>query len=294
MNAILCIAARHLAISNPDDVTYSTAAAKHLSRALSLFYHNLSDIQTPVHVDAFIATSVLLQYEVWTNTDFLSREDGVVSFTPARDRFFALSSSLKQVFLDSIPFALGKPSIFLKYVAFCTRSALIGAAKVSHTTWARYQDYFSYHRPLSMELLDVPPQCVQGTDPAISNLHKDRALGTHVGSHEVEDGYVSTVTEICLLESFLSEERSTDASPLVPKLARYIFTFPVVCCGGFGSMVQQSDPHALLLLYHFYRSVRILLPADEFWWAHKRATLSETVLKEWLTKEISKQAGTCN
>jgi len=111
-------------------------------------------------------------------------------------------------------------------------------------------------------------------------------------SDSEEMGYATIINELCLILSFLPEAQPSEPvrtkTSLLPELVRYIFTFPVMCRGPFASMVQQSDPHALLLLYHFYRAVRILLPPDEGWWAYKRAKLSETVLKAWLIAEIGK------
>jgi hypothetical protein len=82
---------------------YPKAAANHLSRTLSLFRHGLSNFNS-IHLGVFIATSVLLQYEVWTSTDFCSLQDHrLVSFDLAKDRIFALSSGMKEVFLKSVP-----------------------------------------------------------------------------------------------------------------------------------------------------------------------------------------------
>ncbi len=47
-------------------------------------------------------------------------------------------------------------------------------------------------------------------------------------------------------------------------------------------MVQHGDPHAVLLLYHFYRAVLILLPAEKYWWAQKRAAEYVGAVKIWL------------
>lgn len=294
MNAILCLAARHLTILQPEDATYPTAAASHLSRALSRFRHELSDIFTPFHLDAFIATSSLLQYEVWTSTDFFSpQDDGVVSLDPARDRIFALSSGLKQVFLKSVPLASDQPSVFMPHIRHNPRNILVEAAQISNGTLAKYQDFFSYHRPLNLELLNIPLPYIRGTDLNIANPWQERVPKLQDPLDPVLDGYAPIVTELCLILSFLPEARPPESVstelPLLPELARYIFSFPLLCRGPFASMIHQSNPHALLLLYHFYRAVRILLPPSECWWAHRRATLSETVLKEWLIGESAKQ-----
>lgn len=156
MNAMLCVTARHLAFLQPDDTTYPTAAANHLSRALSLFRHELSHFNS-THLDAFIATSILLQYEVWTSTDFCSpQDDREVSFDPAKDRIFALSSGMKEVFLKSVPLISSQPSVLLTYLAYSPRDVLVEAAQISNDKLARYQALFSYNCPLSLEQLNIP------------------------------------------------------------------------------------------------------------------------------------------
>lgn len=106
MNATLSVAARHLAFLQPEDATYPTAASSHLCRALSGFRKALSKKFPWTHIDAFIATLVLLQHEVWTSPDVFSlQDDGMVSFDPSKDGIFAFCSSLKQVFVKSVRLA---------------------------------------------------------------------------------------------------------------------------------------------------------------------------------------------
>jgi hypothetical protein len=289
MNSVLCIAARHLAFLQPDDTTYPMAAANHLSRALSRFRYELSNSLTSIHLDAFIATSVLPQYEVWTNTDFCPpSKNGRSSFDPMRDRIFALSRGLKQVFLKSV-LAMGQPSILMRHAAYNLRDALIAAVMINRETLNTYQTLFSYRQPIHIGQLDLPLPYIRTADLAIAwdNLPK---IAEAVGS--VEFGYSLVVNECCLLLSFLSEAqqpplKTGDEKPLLPDLVRYIFSSPIMCRRTFGTMVHESEPHVLLLLYHFYRAVTILFPEDTCWWAGNRARLSERVLKEWLTFEMA-------
>ena len=294
MNAILCVAARHLAILQPEEATYPITAASHLCRALSRFRHELSNDFTLTHVDAFIATSLLFQYEIWTSTGICSpQDDGVVSFDPSRDRIFAFCSSLKKVFLKSVPLIIDQPSVFMPHIQYHPTNVLVGAAQISNATLTQYQDFFSYHRPLNLGLLNIPLPYTRGTDLAISNPWQNHVPKVQDAPDPIDDGYAPVIARLCLILSFLPEARPPDSisaeSSLLPELAKYILSFPVMCHGPFASMVQQSDPHALLLLYHFYSAVRILLPPCEYWWAHKRATMSETFLRKWLTRESAKQ-----
>ncbi|XXH02617.1 hypothetical protein Hte_008996 [Hypoxylon texense] len=308
MNTILCVAARHLAFLRPDDATYPRAAASHLCRALPGFRHELSNNFKLTHIDAFIATSLLLQYEAWTSTDFSpDQDDAAMSFDPTRDRVFAMGSSLKEVFLKSVPLLSGQPSKFLPLLRYNPMDNLVAAAKISNGTLAKYQQFFSYTRPISLELLDAPLPCSGDTDVAVSNLWQHPVSRARNEPEPVDDGYAPIIARLCLVLSFLPEAQPLEyngaKTALFSDLARYILSFPIICHGPFAvtqqgrrgpfsSMVQQGDPHALSLLYHFYRAAKILLPPDECWWAHKRAAVSEANLKEWLMKESTKQVDT--
>jgi hypothetical protein len=290
INAILCIAARHLACLQPDDITYPMVAVRHLSRSLSLFQHELSNNFPSMHIDAFIATSVLLQYEVWTNTDFCSSlEDGSVSFEPMKDRIFSLSSGLKQVFLKDLPIESGHPSILLEHAADDPRAKLLEAAQISSETRAQHQALFSSDKPLRLEHISVRLPYKRNTSQ-VSMSEGVNVMKCTAGSENVDVGYSYIVRELCLVLSFLPEAQPP-SSPFAEKslleaLVKYIFAFPVMCRGAFASLVERNDPHALLVLYHFYRAVGILLPRENCWWAHKRAELSEVVLKKWLIHHI--------
>ncbi|KAI0133848.1 hypothetical protein BJ170DRAFT_176849 [Xylariales sp. AK1849] len=291
MNAILCVAARHLAIIRPADSTYSIAAASQSCRASSQLRYELSKGFNSIHIDAFIATTLLLQYEIWTSTDLdLPQYHGVITY----DRIFEFSSSLKQVFIKTVPLACGQPSVLMQHIRQSPINILARATQISNVTLARYQHFFSYRRPLNWQLLSFPLLSTQGTDEVNFEPWQLCVPQTQGVPDQIEDGYVPVIDHLCLIMSFLPEARSPNSvsteSPILPGLARYIHSFPVLCSGPFASMVQRSDPHALLLLYHFYRAVRILLPSDQYWWAHKRATVSEAALKQWLARESAEQA----
>jgi hypothetical protein len=141
---------------------------------LSQFRHELSNNLTTTHVDAFIATSVLFQYEVWSNTNFLSpHDDGIVSFDPSRDRMFAFCSGLKQVFLKGLSHASVQPSILLPHLQHNPTDILVEFSQISSDTLAKYQEFFPYCCPPNLELLDIPLHH-RGADPTISNLWREQ------------------------------------------------------------------------------------------------------------------------
>lgn len=279
MNAILCVSARHLAVLNPEDPKYAAVAASHLCKALEQFRYELANNFTSTNIDAFVAMSMLLQFEIWTSTDSL--QDG--TFDPTRERFFSHSASLKQVFLKALPLILKHPSVFLPQLQQNPMIKLVEAAQISNGTLAKYQDFFSPSRLLNVEQLQPLP-FTRGTD--LANVWE-------YGRSQME-GFEPIINHICLILSFLPEAEPDAVTSLLPQLASYVVSFPVLCRGFFALKVHQSDPHALLLLYHFYRAVRMILPADECWWAQKRATTSETILKEWLIRESARLSAGLN
>lgn len=288
-NAILCISARHLSVLLPEDSSYSTTAAAHLGHALSQFRHRLSGDFKSTHIDAFIATSLLLQYEIWTSIDdYSSPQDDSISFGMPRDRIFAFCSSLKKMFLNCVPMICDQPSVFMPYITHDSRNVLIETAEISHNTLTAYQTIFSYERPLSANSFSPRISHTQGTNLATSEEWQHSTLNTTEIASPIDNCYKPIVTQLCLILSFLPESQPPNSIdlrfPMIPELVKHIHSFPVICHGCFNSMIQQGDPHALLLLFHFYRAVRILIPENECWWVHRRARVSEVALKDCLMR----------
>jgi hypothetical protein len=273
-NAILSISARHLAFLQPEAQKYPTVAANHLYRAIAQLREELSERPSSTHPDAFIATSILLQFEIWTNTDF--DQDGV--FDPSAEHFFTFNLSLKKVFLKKASLLSNRPSEFLKNIQHNPMLKLIEQAQISNATVVDHQRFFSRKLPFNADMFK-PLQYTHGT-----------VLANPWGDHRKETtGYASVINHLCLILSFVPEAGADAVTSLLPELTRYIASFPLICGKHFAEMVHQSDPHSLLLLYPFYRAVKILLPPGQCWWAQKRATVSEIILKEWLIRKCMKQ-----
>jgi hypothetical protein len=292
MNATLCISARHLAFLCPEDASYPTVAGSHLCHALSLFRDNLSENFSSTHLDAFVATSLLLQYAVWTSIDFVSRgDDGVDVVDPEKDSIFSFSAGLKEVFLKCVPSSIHQPSVFMPLIRRNPWPLLASAANIGGETLEKFQEYFS-RSPLHVDMLNIPLPYLRNKDPDFEALWEEGGPTVTNAADPREDAYASVVTRLCLIMSFLPEaqppEPITAESSLLPEMARIVYSFPMACRGRYAEMVHQGDPHALLLLYHFYRAARILLPRDEYWWVHHRASVGEEVLRESLLRMASR------
>jgi hypothetical protein len=180
-----------------------------------------------------------------------------------------------------------------------SRHVLVNAAKLSRKSLKNFRWFFSYDRPLSPSLLSVPLPFVRDSDLAPEDfwtveIPKLAEIGPSKSKEEGYslEGYYSIVDRLCLVLSFLPEAQARDCESLNPELAanvsRYLIIFPVLCDQQFVSMVKHGDPHAMILLYHFYRAVRILVPSTEHWWAQRRASLAETVIEQWLLQECAR------
>ncbi len=298
MQSILCLSARHLSILHPEEPKYAAAASTHLIRTLSLHRDDLTRDISVTNVDALMTTAILLHYELWNNVDFVSLEtDGNMSLDLTKDFLFRLSSGTKHVFMNSIRSVFDKPSVYVPYIRFSPRAVLVKAARISRKTLEKFQEHFAYDRPLEISMMSVPLPYIrgnkEGTDLAGDECWILRAAEMEASDRMTPECFSLLIIRLCLILSFLPEAQDTPSQPLLdPEIAaalsRYIFSFPVVCHKPIVSMIRDGDLHVLLLLYHFYRAVRILLVSDRDWWAQRRASILEMVLHEHLLQELAR------
>lgn len=304
MNAILCVAARHRASLQPGESTYVAAASNHLSRTLGRFRYEMSRPFPSIHLDAFILTSLLLHYEIWMGDDFMTPRDDTCNMHTVNaltDHLFSYCSSMKQVFLKCVPHALGQSSVCMPHIRCNSPIEFLTTMSEQKNGELRnkYRERL-LRSPVSLDLLDLGDMV--DSEPVRETHHELKDDTPAVSERENGGGemaeYERAITGLSLLLSFLpnnhsqpnGELQSIDNSfvkTILPELASYILLFPVMCHGQFAFKVQQSDLRALIVLYHFYRAVGILLPSREYWWAHHRARASEQILHDWLTRQIS-------
>ena len=344
-DALLCVAARHLAVLQQDTVesaAFASAAATHLCRALSGFRYSLTTNLAGMPFDVFIASSILLQIELWTSTEFIVRDEaGAGRAKPTRsrspatadkkhqstridfggDRLFAFSASLKQVLLRSGQTMLEEsdmPSAFIGSMRHDAIGNLVRAARLDADTFSRYRTFFSAEsldKERSTTLRDrirnhmLPPVTrlpLSNSSTTPSAYPASHALLLRVGTvatvaedaaqahaqadaiwaaNKMSDGsgeHWRIIDRLCLILSFLPEaQRQTQEPPQLPlgDLSHCIFSFPILCRGPFNAMLQEGRPASLLIFYHFYRAICILLPGGDYWWAHGRASVLETAMR---------------
>ncbi|KAI0433341.1 hypothetical protein F5Y09DRAFT_83506 [Xylaria sp. FL1042] len=301
MSAILGVAARHLSIIRPNGRTYRTAAANHLCRASSRLRDELSKGGDSIHLDPFLATSVLFYYDTWTNADyFLPRQEDDVTPDTWIDRVFGFSSSLKKTLLTCFQRPWEQPSVFRQSLTKNPVDELAAIFAASSDEVARYEAFFSYHRPISMEMLNEPLANVVHEAQINSSSEPDCIYQIRdTLDPAAEDAYVPVARRLCLILPLLSQDQSQNPTlnpvppSMLPLLARFILSFPLLGFSTFPTLIERGDSHALFLLYHFYRAVRKLLSHKDWWWAHKRAAMAEGVLRERLVRKINNRLEAC-
>ncbi|KAL2858584.1 hypothetical protein BJY01DRAFT_201362 [Aspergillus pseudoustus] len=70
--------------------------------------------------------------------------------------------------------------------------------------------------------------------------------------------------------------------PREADIERLFYGFPIFCCGPFATSMMRGESRALVFLYHFYRTARILLPPGRCWWASVRSRFMEELILEEL------------
>jgi hypothetical protein len=176
----------------------------------------LSERPSSTHPDAFIATSILLQFEIWTNTDF--NHDGV--FDPSAEHFFTFNLSLKKVFLEKASLLSNRPSEFLKNIQHNPMIKLIEQAQISNGTVVEHQRFFSRELPFNADMFKPLPY-THGT--VLANPWDDHRKET--------TGYASVINHLCLVLSFVPEAGADAITSFLPELTRYIASFPLISTG---------------------------------------------------------------
>lgn len=75
-----------------------------------------------------------------------------------------------------------------------------------------------------------------------------------------------------------------------PIVLGYLFSFPTVLGGPLFSISRAADTRALVVLFHFYHSGRVLLTSPGSWWARERSQVLEKLILQELK---SRGLGVC-
>lgn len=286
MHAILCLSANHLAFLRPEDAQYDMAAATHLSQMLRLFQEDLTRTSTVSNIDRRLAAVTLLSYIVWSEMDVNpSGAESLITSDAIHDRVFSFGAGTFGVFMSANLVAVDDGSIFVPHAKYSPRAALCNFIGLTSATIDSYQSFFDYNRPVTVDRLSVPNYFDQ---PDIGTREEqDLTPYFHIPTEarDIVEAYTRVIPRLCVMLALLPEMASPGNEKayedIMPDLARYVFTFPVVCFRESERLSRRQGPKWWLILYHFYRAARIALPS-RFWWAQQRCRFMEPLLREML------------
>ncbi|KAF2006801.1 hypothetical protein P154DRAFT_421197 [Amniculicola lignicola CBS 123094] len=287
MHAILSISARHLAYLCPNEPKYGIAATAHFTKTLSMFRKDINERFTAFTMDPVMATSVLIFFELWMQTEFVVKDsNGRDILDLSQDTIFRLAGGLVEIFLSANSVIYEKPSSFLAEMVYSPRLSLNSVAHLSKEKLASLYSFFSYTQPLRYEQLSITSALASEGHP---NSQHSESIGIPAAGEE-DDIFLAhkdVVSRLAVIIPFLPEVRGQEPeAPNVSDLARYAFTFLILIYPYAERAISRQDPKGLLLLYHFYRAVRILLGSSNCWWTHRRARLLEPLLEARLRTEF--------
>ncbi|KAH0432392.1 C6 transcription factor [Colletotrichum camelliae] len=258
MTAMLATSARHLSVLRPDEPVYNEATLTLLSRSCAGFSAALSQEDGREKHNPLFFTAMLIHYLTWCNLDFLEDEE-----MPANgrrldlkgDQLFLLSSGVR-VFLSSTR-AQGPDSIFanMSSISQCSALETIVASQGMDCDGI-VTDFMRRFDELSTSQTELSTETT-----------KER------------EAYQAIVTRLSVILALWRHREANSSPPQRADLERYILSFPLFCVGTFLEMVVGSDTRALLVLYHFYRTSRLLLGTEESWWASRRLNTMEALIK---------------
>ncbi|KAF6825574.1 C6 transcription factor [Colletotrichum plurivorum] len=277
MTAMLAASARHISTLRPQEHVYAQAAMALLSRSCAAFIEVLEKHDdSGDKCDPLFFTAMLIHHLTWCNLTFL--EDQAVSGvtdTPldlTGDQLFLLSSG-PRTFLSSTR-ARGPESVFADMSSTSQCGALEAIVEAQGWDCDAIVDCFMdrYDEITAQEEKYQPDNTrIPGTDLSIQRDDGRRS------------SYKAIVRRLSVPIALLQHKLSNPTPPQASDIERFIFSFPLFFFGPILDMTASGDSRALLVLYHFYRTSRLLLGHRQ-WWASERLETMEALIKQELER----------
>jgi hypothetical protein len=137
---MLSLAAKHLSVLRPQDPRYAEAAMVMLNRSLSSYRETVPLPLTADNCDSRLGTSVLINYMVWSDLDFLEGQSILTNPTAggldlSRDLMFLLSGGVRQVFFSAFPIFQNHGGVFSTIGSYHPCDNLEEEAERRGTNW---------------------------------------------------------------------------------------------------------------------------------------------------------------
>jgi hypothetical protein len=154
---------------------------------------------------------------------------------------------------------------------------------------ASCHSFFSHATPLTYDQLSAASIFKRKPMPGLGERPAEQPSE---GEASYLTDHKNAVSRLAVLLPFLPELQGPEfpevSEQLMPDLTRYAFTFLIWIQEYAEKTISRQDPKGFLVLYHFYRAVRIWLGGPSGWWAHKRARLLEPMLERRLRGAFDK------
>ncbi|KAF6835851.1 C6 transcription factor [Colletotrichum musicola] len=264
VTAMLAVSARHISVLRPQEHVYARAAMDLLSRSCAAFIEVLKKPEdSGDKCDPLFFTAMLIHHLTWCNLTLL--EDQAAPGATGKpldltgDQLFLLSSG-PRTFLSSTR-ARGSESVFADLSSTSQCGAL--EAIVEAQGW----------------------DCNAIVDCFMDRY--DEITAKEEKNHPSDDGrrssYQAIVSRLSVPIALLQHKLSNPTPPRAADIERFIFSFPLFFFGPILDMTASGDSRALLVLYHFYRTSRLLL-GHRLWWASERLETLEALIKRELER----------
>lgn len=316
MHALLLVSSKHLSYLSPNNSEYQQASLFHLSRALPRYREQLVNPLLSGNSDPVIATSFLILYFVWSDVDSFNLEDPACFI---KDQLFAMTLGVREVFISANGFLSSGQSIFSKSTEYHPKHLIDKVAGQCSQKPSHFEQSFceAYQNRRDSSMMDICKDSVQHI-PQFSEIraregqinHNDIWYAVTRPHDPCLIGFLDAAVRLAPLSSIASElqtqsENHQDHEPCTPgaseeetqtqvlpgnylptaDLARYIFTWPIVCSPGVLSLLAEKDKGVIFLLCQLYETIKIILP-KKYWWAYQRADKMVFILKEWLPQDL--------
>ena len=316
MHALLLVSAKHLFFLSPDNSECQQASLFHLSRALPRYREEVVNPLSSKNSDPVMAASFLILYFVWSDVDSFDSEDSACF---VKDQLFAMTPGVREMFISANAFLSSGQSIFSESTAYHPKLLIDKVAGQCSQKPSHFQQYFceAYQKPGDSSIMEIREDSKRNI-PEFSEIraregqidHNDLWYAVTRPHDPCLIGFLDAVVRLAPLSSIASElqtsckgaqdhKSGTPGSPeeeaethVLPgsslptaDLARYIFSWPIVCSPGVLSLLARKDEGMIFVLNELYKTIKIILP-KKYWWAYKRADKMASILKECLLRNL--------
>jgi hypothetical protein len=283
MHAVLLVSARHLLYLSPNSSEYHQASLFHLSRVLPRYRREVTRSLSAENADSVMATNFLLLYFIWSDVYAFDIKDPSCL---ADDRLFAMTPGIRETFISATFLLTSGQSIFSECTAYHPKYAIDKTAKQCSRVPSQFEHFFchTYQKQGGSGAMEIREDSAQNI-PRFADIHiasgkmDHRHLWHAVTQHHDPSliGFLDAAVRLAPLSSIASgpqtqcqgshpcitcapnEEPHCNVLPgsslPTADLARYVFSWPVVCSPGVLILLAGKDERMIFLLQYINSTI---------------------------------------